>query len=403
TFAALRSTRRRLMDPATFEEALRELNLDTADDSDDGEPAPDAPEAAGTAFEQLLGGAPANPAATTARATTRTVESIVSSLVAPFVEPGTDPRQDEYAAMVDSAISELMRTLLHDPAFQRLEARWRSVHELITSVETGEELKVYLLDVTREELQDDLCAPGVTPDQTGLYRQLVEKNRQTAGGDPWTVLVADWNFGASGDDIGLLAALGALGAQAGGPVLAGANTSLFGCTDVWSNPDVRAWSEPDAEEQAVWNALRQSPMATWIGLSAPRLLSRVPYGAKRDEIDAFSFEETPDDADGSQYLWSNPAFALAALLGQDFTERGWQLVPGQSLDVQDLPACSVKRDGEAMLVPCGEAFLSEPAAAAISAQGVMPVLSHASANRVRFAGVHSIASPQAPLSGAWNS
>ncbi len=391
------------MDPATFEEALRELNLSPASDAAATEPAAEAPQAAGSAFEQLLGGVPASPAATTARATTRTVESIVSSLVAPFVEPGTDPRQDQYAAMVDLAISELMRALLHEPAFQRLEARWRSVHELITSVETGEELKVYLLDVTREELQGDLCASGVSPDQTGLYRQLVEKNRQTAGGDPWTVLVADWYFGADGDDIGLLAALGALGAQAGGPVLAGARSTLFGCTDVWSEPDVRAWSAPAAEEQALWDALRQSPMAPWIGLAAPRLLGRVPYGAKRDEIDAFSFEETPDDADGSQYLWSNPAFALAALLGQDFTDRGWQLVPGQSLDVQDLPACSVKRDGEALLVPCGEALLSEPAAAAIAAQGVMPVLSHASANRVRFAGVHSIAAPQAPLAGGWSS
>ncbi|MEM9057336.1 MAG: type VI secretion system contractile sheath large subunit, partial [Pseudomonadota bacterium] len=265
----------------------------------------------------------------------------------------------------------------------------------------GEDLKVYLLDVDRDELRADLCAPGVAPDQTGLYRQLVEQSRKLPGGEPWSLLVVDEHFGPAPDDVQLLGALGALGAQAGGPVLAGADPALFGAADLWSNADAARWQPLDDDAQALWAALRQSPMAPWIGLAAPRLLGRVPYGAKRDEVDAFAFEETPDDAGADGYLWCNPAFAAATLIAQGFTDGGWGARPGQLLDVQDLPACSVTRDGEAALVPCGEALLSEPAAAAIAAQGIMPVMSHAASSRVRFAGIHSIAQPAAPLAGAW--
>ena len=68
-----------------------------------------------------------------------------------------------------------MIALLHHPAFRQLEAAWRGVDFLVRRLETGASLKLFLIDVSQEELQADLLG---TEDLTesGIYRLLVEKS-----------------------------------------------------------------------------------------------------------------------------------------------------------------------------------------------------------------------------------
>ena len=66
------------------------------------------------------------------------------------------------------------------------------------------------------------------------------------GGESWSLVVSLERFGPSDTDIGLLAALGLLAAQAGGPLLAGGDTAL-------------ALAEPAA--LAGWQTLRASEAA----------------------------------------------------------------------------------------------------------------------------------------------
>jgi len=44
-------------------------------------------------------------------------------------------------------------------------------------------------------------------------------------------------------------------------------------------------------EYAAWRSLREADDARHIGLAMPRFLSRQPYGAKTDPVEAFDFEE----------------------------------------------------------------------------------------------------------------
>ena len=82
---------------------------------------------------------------------------------------------------MDAAIAEQMRTLLHDPAFQSLEAAWRGVRWLISSLELDENLQLHLFDVTRDELLGDVVAAQGRIAQTGLYRALVDRWRDVPG------------------------------------------------------------------------------------------------------------------------------------------------------------------------------------------------------------------------------
>jgi type VI secretion system protein ImpC len=334
------------------------------------------------------------------------VQTAVSDLIRRTLAPNAVSEQpahrDLYLRAVEEALTERMRALLHAPAFQALEATWLSLHHLVTNLETDEGLQIYLLDVSKQELAADLAAAGEDLKASGLYRLLVETTgKGTPGGEPWTLLVGSFELGPTADDLGLLASLGIISANAGGPFLAAARAELLGCRSLADAPDPAEWSALPSDAEAAWIALRQSPIAPWVGLALPRVLLRLPYGKDTEPVDAFEFEELGPERNHEDYLWGNPAFACALLIGQAYAAHGWSMAPGDLLDVGDLPAHSFEAGGEKHLQACAEVYLTERAAGAILDRGIMPLLSFKGRNLVRLAQFRSIASPPAALMGSW--
>jgi type VI secretion system protein ImpC len=399
-FGDLRHLRERLLDPAGFEAAAAELTEQTgAPEAERPAPEP-GPEAQGRLFERLLGERPAGlPEAATGRA-----DALIARLVEPHLVRGADPeRQRLLVAAVDDALAGRMRAVLHDPAFQALESAWRALNWLVTGLETGEELEIHLLDASKAELAADIAAADTELPGSALYRRLVEQGPQTPGGRPWSLIVGAYGFAGAGADLGLLAALGAIAAQAGGAFLAAAEPAVLGCRSLAETPDPDGWPDLDPDVAAGWRALRRAPAARSIGLALPRVLLRLPYGRRSDPIEAFAFEELSGAEGHEGYLWGNPAFACALLIAQAFQEDGWDLRPGDRLDLGDLPAHSyTDEDGEARLTPCAEVLLSQRAAGAVLARGVMPLMSHRNLNAVRLLRLQSLADPPAALAGPWD-
>ena len=77
-------------------------------------------------------------------------------VMAPFVVKATDPKRDALVGTVDSALSDAMRTVLHQSEFQNLEALWRGMDMILRRIETGPSLQVLLVDVSAEEFAADL-------------------------------------------------------------------------------------------------------------------------------------------------------------------------------------------------------------------------------------------------------
>jgi len=407
-FQALRQTRTQLLDPATFEAAAAELRRAAGKrpaaetEAEIQSAAPSRPEESdATTLERVLGATPAGPTPTGPAALDDEIARMIESVVAPYVLPKADPLQQVYVASVDEAITGQMRRLLHHPDFQAIEAAWRSAYWLISSLETGTDLKVYLLDVSKQELAADLEATGTDFQASGLYKLLVEKGVQTPGGQPWSLLLGNYTFNAGREDVQLLAALGALASQAGGPFLAAAEAKVLGCHGLAETPDPANWQQLDAETQQRWQALRNSSAAAWLGLALPRILLRLPYGKQTSRTDEFEFEELPDPRGQEAFLWGNPATVCAMLMGASFTERGWSMEPGDLLELDDLPVYVYKEEGESRLLPCAEVCLSERAADAILSRGIMPLLSYKNRGTVRVARFQSLADPPAALSGVW--
>ena len=61
---------------------------------------------------------------------------------------------------------------------------------MVSRLETDEQLKLYLIDISRDELAADLRSAGDLR-STGIYKLIVEQTVETFGGEPWAVLAGN--------------------------------------------------------------------------------------------------------------------------------------------------------------------------------------------------------------------
>jgi type VI secretion system protein ImpC len=299
------------------------------------------------------------------------MRDFIDRAVAPHLAPREDPRLPQAVAEVDAAAGKLMRAVLHHANFQALEAGWRAIRWLVRGLETGALLKVYLLDISKPDLAASL---------RGLHQVLVEQAEE-----PWALVAGNYTFGHTETDVRLLRDLAGIMHLAGAPFLAEGDP---------------AGADSEQVDQ-LWEALRRSPGARSIGLALPRFLLRLPYGEDTDSVEGFAFEEMPGTPVHGNYLWANPAFACAYLLGQAFTSDGWDLRPGRHQEIGGLPLHVYKEDGEQQLKPCAEMLMTEEDAESIMDQGYMPLASIKGQDSVRLLRFQAIANPPAPLAGRW--
>lgn len=415
-FAALRDTRQRLNEPASFPQAAAALRFEAKTPplrqtesknalAEAEKPLP-LEESNDDLFERLLGkpaslsqGNAQDKAANVQKAEAG-LQGFINRLVAPYIVPEADPLQPQYVAAVDESLSQQMRAILHAPAFQAMEAIWRATGWLVSNLDTGETLKLFLLDITKEELAADIDAANGNLEATQCYRTIIEKGVNTLAGESWSLLLGCYRFGPDKQDLSLLAALGAIASQAGGPFIAQAEAKLLGCRNLIDSPNPRDWNTEDKKAADRWQALRHSAVAPWIGLALPRILLRLPYGKNTDEVERFVFEEITTIPDHEQLLWGNPAFACALLIATSFQEQGWKIQeqdwkiePGDISEITDLPALVYEEDSEKQLQACAELYLSEIAAESILDKGIMPLVSFRNRNAARLLRFQSIAEP----------
>ena len=384
-FDQLRSLRQRLQSPSTFAAAADELRSDAA-----AQPSPPPAESAPVStdaipgektgvLDRLLGkrsSLPATPQETKESRAHAGVESLIRSIVAPHIVAEDDPQLPQFLSAIDVAITDTMRSLLHDPTFQRLEATWRGVQWLLSGIDEAD-LDVALLHLTREELS------ALAHPDSALGLRLEARG---AGGAPWSLVVADFSFGPSAGDMGTLKSLGKLVGSLGVPLVAAAEGALVGCEDLRAQADPKTWNALPADTARLWAEVRTMPEGRFLALMWPRIILRLPYGKKADPIDAFEFEEIPPDHAHEDYLWGNGAFAAALTMARLHLGTSG----GLEGDIGDLPAFAYTEQGEPALKPCAEFCMTESAVDAVLGCGIVPLVSYRNRNAVRLIRLQSV-------------
>jgi type VI secretion system protein ImpC len=139
-----------------------------------------------------------------------------------------------------------------------------------------------------------------------------------------------------------------------------------------------------------------------VGLALPRFILRLPYGKKTSPLESFEFEEFTGEPAHEDYLWGSGVFAVALLLGQSFSEAGWEMRPGQFAEIEKLPLHVYGGDSGSQVKPCAEVVLTEDAVERMVEEGLIPLVSFKGRDVVRVARFQSIAEPAQALSGRWS-
>jgi type VI secretion system protein ImpC len=391
-FDALKETRQSLKDPAIV--AAIAKHVVTAANPAEPPPAAKSSQPSGNLLQRIIDAAEDRSPVESARPPSA-VEDFVRQTAKPYSVPNAHPAQVELLARVDQAIGELIRRILHHPDFQALEAAWRGLHFLVSNLETDDNLKLYVLDISKSELTADISA-------TGVQKLLVKQSLETGDSKPWSLLAGDFTFDDTSDDAALLGGLAKLAKAAGAPFIATAHPRLLGCDSLAAAPDPDDWKLPsDSSSLEAWAALRKLPEAAYVGLALPRFLLRLPYGKETEPIERFEFEEVEPVPKHEEYLWGNPCYACVYLIAQAFSQNGWNFRPGMIQEIGGLPLHVYKDQGESRMVPCAEIVLTQRAAEAILDRSLMPLLSFVNQDKVRLARFQSIADPPRPLKGRW--
>ena len=409
-FEAIRKVRRMLDNTRTFEEAAKEIRSWTESEAaveirelpTELPPAPEADEVKTAGLlDQIIEGAESHPSEAKPSSDASEWSRFLRKIVQPHLAPEDDPRQIELEATLNTAAAALIRMILHNPNFQALEAGWRALDFLVRRLETDARLKLYMLDLSKTELADDL---NRTDDlrASGIYKILVEQTEETPGGEPWSVIAGNYTFDRTPEDAELLGRMAKIAAAAGAPFIAAAHPNLLGCDSLAKTSDPVDWqATADGAGYETWQSLHNLPQATYLGLALPRFLLRLPYGADTDPLEQFDFEEMSDGIIHEDYLWGNPCFVCACLLGQAFSAYGWDLRPGAVQDVSGLPLHIYRETGETRIKPCAEVVLTERTAEIILNKGFMLLLSFRDQEMIRLVRFQSLALPPKPLAGRW--
>jgi type VI secretion system protein ImpC len=230
---------------------------------------------------------------------------------------------NERVAEIDRIITDQLNAIMHDEDFQRLEASWRGLHDLVSGTETSSRLKLRLLNVSKKELLKDLES-AVDHDMSVLFKHVYEEEYGTFGGSPYSLLIGDFYFGRHPQDIALLQRISKVAAAAHAPFIAAVAPSMF---------DMRSFTELgvprdlskifESAELANWRGFRDSEDSRYVALVMPSYAARLPYGARTQPCENFNFEEDVDGKDHGKYLWANSAYLLGLRITDAFAKFGW--------------------------------------------------------------------------------
>ncbi|MCL2220038.1 MAG: type VI secretion system contractile sheath large subunit [Chitinispirillia bacterium] len=226
-------------------------------------------------------------------------------------------------AELDRRISLQLDEILHAPQFQKLESVWRSLDFLVQRTDFRKNVRINILDVSKDELMEDFEDVPETI-QSGLYKHVYTDEYDTPGGEPYAAIISDFEFGSSAPDISLLQEISKVAASCHCPFIGSATPRFFakenaaGLTKI---EDLHNYME--RSEFLRWNSFRQSEDSRYVGLTLPRFALRLPYGPDTMPVREFVYRENVSGPDSSKYLWGNATFAFASNMVKSFIENGW--------------------------------------------------------------------------------
>lgn len=296
---------------------------------------------------------------------------------------------------LDARLGSQIDEILHHPKFQEMESAWSSLNLLINRTDFRENIKIYMMNVSKEDLLEDFeDSPEIT--KSGLYQHVYTSEYGQFGGEPIGAIVANYEFGPMAKDVQLLRQVASVSAMSHAPFVAGAGPQFF---NIDSFQELPALKDLDAifegPQYAKWQGFRESDDARNVGLAMPRFMLRTPYGAE-NPVKVFRYSEQTK-GDRANYLWGNAAFGFATRVTESFAKYRWCpniIGPQSGGGVLDLPIHVYEKGGESTLIGPVEVNLSDRREFELAEQGFIGLTLRKGADNAAFFSANSVQMPK---------
>ncbi len=304
---------------------------------------------------------------------------------------------DYHISEIDKKISAQLDEILHHPEFQKMESSWRSLKFLVDRTDFKKNIKIDLLDVSKDELSEDFeDAPETI--QSGLYKHVYVDEYDTPGGEPYGAMISNFEFDSGPADVGLLSEVSKVAASCHCPFLGAATPKFFKKDSIHDLPKIEdLHNYMERTEFLRWNAFRQTEDSRYVGLTLPRFSLRLPYGSETIPVKEFNYEENVTGEDHDKYLWGNASFAFAANMVRSFVDNGWCVQirgPEAGGKVEDLPVHFYDvGKGTQMKIPT-EILIPETREFEFAQEGFIPLSFYKNRDYACFFSANSAQKPQ---------
>ena len=303
---------------------------------------------------------------------------------------------DEMIADLDNKLSTQVSTILHNEEFQKMESSWRSLKFLIDRTDFRENIKVSILNVSKQDLLDDFEDAPEIP-KSGLYRTVYTAEYGQFGGQPFGAMVANYDFGPGPQDMKLLGYVASVAAMAHAPFIAAAGPQFFGVDSFESLPGLKdLHSIMEMPQYTKWKSFRESEDARYVGLTLPKFLLRLPYGENTVPAKTFNYREDVSSGD-DDFLWGNTAFAFASKLTDSFAKYRWCtniIGPQGGGAVEDLPLYQYEAMGAVQTKIPTQVLVSERREYELAEEGFIAMTMRKGSDNAAFFSANSCQKPK---------
>lgn len=227
-------------------------------------------------------------------------------------------------AKINSMINDQINEVIHNEQFQKLEATWRGLFDIISNTNFRANVMIDMLDVSKEELQEDFESNSVDFTASALFNKAYVQEYDQFGGKPFGSIVGLYEFEHTPADLNWLKIMGKIANGSHAPFISSVSPKFFGCDTIEELASIKDLEGlMNHPKYGTFNALRDSEEAAYIGLCLPSYITRLPWHPVKNPCGNFNFIEYTWGDDNSKYLWGNAAVIFAKNLVRSFQSSGW--------------------------------------------------------------------------------
>ena len=223
---------------------------------------------------------------------------------------------DAMVEAIDRGVTSVLNTVLHDPAFQTLEATWRSVDYLVQQIDFEENIQLELLNASSSDLQND-AERSREPSDSALHRHLNDAVFRSPRPEPYGLVVHLGAFGPTDAEIDTLEHLGRVAMQTQAIFVSNASDAMLGYTTFARHKTLQ--SIFDTDRYARWTRFREAAASRYVGMTIIRFRCRRPHEGVLGKS-GIHFREVVQGVNTGP-AWANPSVLLAGVIAAAFARE----------------------------------------------------------------------------------